>query len=248
MYLPFFYYLNLILFSRLIFQFKDKPIKLKNLIFKGILESLGLLLFTHNYWLIVILLILLLLNYLNYVYELRSKKLKQVRIIFLTLYIFAFSFLLSPITGMDFNASVFSILSSLRNHNIIFDVLSKTDYHRFNIILLGFLLNLNEVNFVIRLMLEKLDLTPKKPLKDDKGNIDNKEYNAGRIIGILERIIIYFFVLNGNYTAIGFVIAAKGITRFKELEKRSFAEYVLIGTLLSITLAAGIALLIKEIM
>jgi len=126
--------------------------------------------------------------------------------------------------------------------------LSKTDYHRFNIILLGFLLNLNEVNFVIRLMLEKLDLTPKKPLKDDKGNIDNKEYNAGRIIGILERIIIYFFVLNGNYTAIGFVIAAKGITRFKELEKRSFAEYVLIGTLLSITLAAGIALLIKEIM
>lgn len=62
---------------------------------------------------------------------------------------------------------------------------------------------------------------------------DKKELNAGRIIGILERILIFFFVIIGQFAAVGFVIAAKGVVRYKELEDRNFAEYVLIGTLLS---------------
>ena len=40
-------------------------------------------------------------------------------------------------------------------------------------------------------------------------------------------------------------MAAKGLTRFKELENRGFAEYVLIGTLLSSSLAIVIGLLVK---
>ena len=35
----------------------------------------------------------------------------------------------------------------------------------------------------------------------------------------------------------GFVLAAKSFARFKELDKREFAEYVLIGTLISMILA-----------
>jgi hypothetical protein len=49
------------------------------------------------------------------------------------------------------------------------------------------------------------------------------------------------FILRGQYGAIGFVLAAKAFTRFKALDDRPFAEYVLIGTLLSacLALAAG---------
>jgi hypothetical protein len=58
-------------------------------------------------------------------------------------------------------------------------------------------------------------------------------------IGLLERVLIYGFILQGQYGAIGFVTAAKAFTRFKALDDRSFAEYVLVGTLLS----GGLALL-----
>ncbi|MCB1318491.1 MAG: hypothetical protein KDK27_21140, partial [Leptospiraceae bacterium] len=50
----------------------------------------------------------------------------------------------------------------------------------------------------------------------------------------------YLFILSGAFEAAGFIMAAKGFARFKELDDRNFAEYVLIGTLLS----AGFAILI----
>lgn len=69
------------------------------------------------------------------------------------------------------------------------------------------------------------------------GEIDLlKEAKVGKYIGILERIIIFCFLIYGQLPAIGFVIAAKSLTRFKQLEKKEFAEYYLIGTLLSVVL------------
>ena len=59
---------------------------------------------------------------------------------------------------------------------------------------------------------------------------------GGEIIGLLERLLIFFFVLNGIWSAIGFLVAAKSIFRFGELkdrENRIEAEYILIGTLYS---------------
>ncbi|MFC1725854.1 hypothetical protein ACFL4T_09515 [candidate division KSB1 bacterium] len=71
---------------------------------------------------------------------------------------------------------------------------------------------------------------------------------AGVIIGMLERILILFFLLKGQYAAMGFIIAAKGFARYSKMDDRAFAEYVLIGTLLSATIAAMIALLIKYLL
>jgi hypothetical protein len=47
-----------------------------------------------------------------------------------------------------------------------------------------------------------------------------------------------------EYGAVGFVVAAKSLARFKALEDREFAEYFLIGTLASLLLAVlgGVAL------
>lgn len=61
---------------------------------------------------------------------------------------------------------------------------------------------------------------------------------SGRIIGILERVIIVFLTAQGQYSAIAFVIAAKSIARFKRFEEDpSFAETYLVGTLASVSAA-----------
>ncbi|HEY0945090.1 MAG TPA: hypothetical protein VGD81_07470, partial [Opitutaceae bacterium] len=95
-----------------------------------------------------------------------------------------------------------------------------------------------------RAAFERMQLKPRLP---NDGMVDAGEYNRGRVIGLLERALIYFFVLNGQFGAIGFTLAAKGFTRFKELEDRGFAEYVLIGTLLSSSLALGIGALVRNL-
>jgi hypothetical protein len=59
----------------------------------------------------------------------------------------------------------------------------------------------------------------------------------GRAVGILERAVALTLVLLGQYGALGLVIAAKSLARFKALEDREFAEYFLVGTLASLLLA-----------
>jgi hypothetical protein len=59
----------------------------------------------------------------------------------------------------------------------------------------------------------------------------------GSTIGILERLVIVSLVLAGQSAAIGLVIAAKTLARFKQLEDRRFAEYYLLGTLASVAVA-----------
>jgi len=72
----------------------------------------------------------------------------------------------------------------------------------------------------------------------------NKEINenikVGKYIGILERgfvLIVYFFSndLKISLSAITVLLAIKSITRFKLMEEKEFAEYYLLGSLLSYT-------------
>lgn len=65
---------------------------------------------------------------------------------------------------------------------------------------------------------------------------------VGSTIGILERILVVVFVLTGTDVAIGFVVAAKTLARFKLLDDRAFAEYYLLGTLASVAVAIVSAL------
>ena len=60
---------------------------------------------------------------------------------------------------------------------------------------------------------------------------------VGATIGVLERILIVVFVLTGSEVAIGFVVAAKTLARFRQLDDREFAEYYLLGTLASVAVA-----------
>ena len=58
--------------------------------------------------------------------------------------------------------------------------------------------------------------------------------NGGRIIGLLERGLIFVLVLAGQASGIGFLIAAKSVLRFGAVrEEGRLSEYVIIGTLAS---------------
>lgn len=63
---------------------------------------------------------------------------------------------------------------------------------------------------------------------------------AGKYIGMLERLLVFIFIVFQHWPAIGWLIAAKSILRFSDLSRakdRKLTEYVLIGTLLSFGLA-----------
>jgi len=62
-------------------------------------------------------------------------------------------------------------------------------------------------------------------------------YRMGRVIGILERLIVFILVLLGQWGALGLVLAAKSIARYNKLSEQRFADYYLIGTLTSLLVA-----------
>lgn len=64
--------------------------------------------------------------------------------------------------------------------------------------------------------------------------------NAGKYIGMIERILVFIFILLNKWEAIGLLIAAKSVFRFNDLKEsnnRKLTEYILIGTLLSFSMA-----------
>jgi hypothetical protein len=71
---------------------------------------------------------------------------------------------------------------------------------------------------------------------------------GGKWIGYLERMLIVTFVLSGNIAGVGFLMTAKSVFRFSDVQKGDLrmTEYMLLGTLLSfaIALAGGFLLLI----
>jgi len=64
--------------------------------------------------------------------------------------------------------------------------------------------------------------------------IHDSPKNAGVLIGFSERLIIMVLIMFNSIGSIGFIIAMKALTRFKQFEDKSFAEYYLIGSLVSI--------------
>jgi hypothetical protein len=63
---------------------------------------------------------------------------------------------------------------------------------------------------------------------------------AGMWIGRFERVLVLTFIITNQYTALGFLMAAKSILRFgdKEDREQKKTEYILVGTLISFSSAA----------
>ncbi|NYB74545.1 DUF3307 domain-containing protein [Sedimentibacter hydroxybenzoicus DSM 7310] len=81
------------------------------------------------------------------------------------------------------------------------------------------------------------------------GNSCAQEENdpqIGRVIGKLERIIVSVLILCNQFGAIGFVLTAKSIARYKQLEDKNFAERYLVGTLTSVSIAFITTIVLKQ--
>jgi hypothetical protein len=84
-----------------------------------------------------------------------------------------------------------------------------------------------------------LDLPALHMRRDEDRTAGAIDIARGRTIGALERGLTLTLVLIGQYGALGLIVAAKSLARFKALEDRDFAEYFLIGTLASLLLAVA---------
>jgi hypothetical protein len=75
----------------------------------------------------------------------------------------------------------------------------------------------------------------------DQIELDHKSLpNAGKYIGIMERLFVLLFIILGRWDAIGLLITAKSVFRFNDLKasnNRKLTEYILIGTFMSFGLA-----------
>jgi len=106
------------------------------------------------------------------------------------------------------------------------------------LIITGYLICLKPANIFIR---EVLVVAKIESISDTTTELKN----AGKVIGILERILVMTFVIIGKLEIIGFMIAAKSILRYKDTNTIK-TEYVLIGTMLSFGIAMLAGLLIER--
>lgn len=93
-------------------------------------------------------------------------------------------------------------------------------------------------NIFIKLMLKHYSVN--MPEENSSG------FNAGALIGNIERWLILLFVIMQHYEAIGLLIAAKSIIRFGDAQTRK-SEYVLAGTLMSIFIAVLAGVMVNAI-
>jgi len=97
----------------------------------------------------------------------------------------------------------------------------------------GFLFSVFLLNDGILFLLNKYQITGSSEIPPSEKT--RKNIKRGKVIGVLERAVLYLLMFTGDYSSIGFVLAAKTLVRFKELEdNKDFAEYFLIGTLASL--------------
>lgn len=92
--------------------------------------------------------------------------------------------------------------------------------------------------------------------KNEKGiseeylySVYNKhDLSRGKLIGYIERLLVILLTYYNAFPAIGFIVAAKSIARFKQMDDRDWAEYFLLGTLSSMFLGITLGIILKGVL
>ncbi|PLR91136.1 DUF3307 domain-containing protein [Bacillus sp. T33-2] len=72
------------------------------------------------------------------------------------------------------------------------------------------------------------------------------DLSRGKLIGYIERLLVILLTYYSAYPAIAFIVTAKSIARFKQMDDRDWAEYFLLGTLTSMFLAIAFGIILRE--
>lgn len=239
------YLLIFVLLSRLPFYFSENKINAKDLVIKIIIQVFPLLFFIREISVFVLGIILVSICILEYIYENRFHEkylsYNSIRMIELIVVFVFLTIVYSVFTPSGVSTNFNPIFYFFEKKLVITKDLKTIDYNSIGIVLLGFLYLINEANLPIRIILLGLKVIP----KDERSNRDEGELKAGRVIGVFERIILYIFVIGGQYAALGLILAAKAYARSKRMDDQDFAEYVLIGTLISTSFALIVGLVVK---
>jgi hypothetical protein len=137
---------------------------------------------------------------------------------------------------------ILAVWSYYYQPTISFELLNHSKFWQF---IIGALFLTTPAAIFIRFIIAKW-------VPQDKGSANTTAslQDAGKFIGILERLLIYLFICTNHFEAVGFLLAAKSIFRFgdlKEAHDLKLTEYVLIGTLLSFGIALIVSMGIKNI-
>ncbi|WP_417887914.1 DUF3307 domain-containing protein [Zunongwangia sp.] len=123
-------------------------------------------------------------------------------------------------------------------------IITVLESERFLAVIVAYLIIIFPIGFIVGKATQRWH---NEILKDQKEPLSLQ--NAGRYIGIFERVLVLTFILTNHFSAIGFLIAAKSILRFadkNDASARKQTEYVLIGTLMSFSITIIIGLLIRQ--
>jgi hypothetical protein len=145
----------------------------------------------------------------------------------------------------------FAILRALPLTVSVGSQLASRQVAAIDIVIALVIFNLRGSTYIVRGVLDKGKTLPKRTVIDagkvgtlEQTELDVAEFNRGRIIGNIERLLLLTFVAIQAYEALAFLITAKGLFRARNLDQEAFAEYFLVGTLASslIAVAAGLGI------
>jgi hypothetical protein len=242
-YILFFAIMNLILLARVRLTLRDHGLwDLREYFITGIIPLFALIFLSVNASTILLAIYLILCPFLTMLLERDTDHLNRNRFTMLVIHFIVIGMLSSPLYNLQtvswlpgFELWITGVFSAGT-------YTSTPNWLALQALLFGLLLILNEVNIMVRLILNELGLAP---IGRTDGTINEHQFRTGRVIGFLERIFIFVFVLLQQYAAIGFILAAKGVVRYPDFKNRTFAEYILIGTLLSALLAMTTAFFVS---
>jgi hypothetical protein len=252
--LVFLYLLNVVLITRALWVFQDKQVRLPVLVAGVSIQLSALLLLRWGPVVLYLIAGIVIVNLLTWLLERRGEDQGTrlgARLFGLACWLMVLGCLCSDLFGGSFGGWAISIVHCTQALSDALSLVGPDHLLAVSVRCAGVFLAVVEAHTAVRFLFQALDVKPIEQRdvgSEEAITVDQVEYNRGRVIGALERLVTFFLVLKGEYGGLGFLIATKGIARFKQLDDREFAEYFLIGTFLSIIFAGAVALLAQSLL
>ncbi len=156
-----------------------------------------------------------------------------------------FTFLIDQLIHLGIISAVYSVFDLNSNISKLYGIIVQFSVFK-DIVLytLLFSIILSPTSVLIKKIFQVVCKDEKlQSITNEMNSSDN--ISPGSLIGMLERVITAILLLCNQFGAIGLVLTAKSIARFKKMEDETFAEKYLIGTLLSLSITLVVTLVIN---